>query len=230
MSYYLDAKRYSVERGRNGRLRYEDGYKRRESNELISELSSSTASSNDYPTASPRYNHHTFYDDKPPKSTDKLRQQRRNVRSAGWDYYNRFMLPLWGHGRKASKPEHLDEKRSKHYKDETTSECGGFNVKICMSLVILLLVLLTAAGLGVGLGLSFAGDDGRFITHVAQECRLGVFHGARTTRSLLVLQARAWGRELNLEFCSLQWSKGKKKCRRLEAMALSCQWLSTPMA
>ena len=165
MSYYLDAKRYSVERGRNGRLRYEDGYKRRESNELISELSSSTASSNDYPTASPRYNHHTFYDDKPPTSTENVRQKRRDVRSARWDYYNRFMLPLWGHGRKASTSEHLDEKRSKHYKDETTSERGGFNVKICVSLVILLLVLLTAAGLGIGFGLSFAGDDGRWLMH-----------------------------------------------------------------
>ena len=163
MSNYLDAKRYSDERGWNGRFRYDDGYKRTERNESISAPLSSTASSNDYPTASPRYNHHTFYNDKPSTSTQKVREKRRDVRSAGWDYYNRFMLPLWGHGRNASKPEHLDEKRSKHYKDETTSERGGFNVKICVSLVILLLVLLTAAGLGVGLGLSFARDDGKII-------------------------------------------------------------------
>ena len=165
MAFYDDRHRYASERSYGSRFRYDDEYT--DSNDLISSSGGRTSvASSEYPTASPRYHPYTFYYDQP-KSNSRIynyydRYRSRDVRS-GRGYYSRDKLPspYYGYAWNSSAQTHLD-KRNRDYED-ATSERGGFNVKICVSLVILLLVLLTAAGLGVGLGLSFAGDDGKLM-------------------------------------------------------------------
>ena len=167
MAYFDGRHGYAYEHSYNNRLR-RDEYIYTDGNGLISLSGGRTSvASSEYPTASPRYHPYTFYYDQP-KSNSRIynyydRYRSRDVRS-GRGYYSRDKLPspYYGYAWNSPAQTHLD-KRNRDYEDET-SERGGFNVKICVSLVILLLVLLTAAGLGVGLGLAFTGDGGKIIT------------------------------------------------------------------
>ena len=167
MAYFDGRHGYAYEHSYNNRLR-RDEYIYTDGNGLISLSGGRTSvASSEYPTASPRYHPYTFYYDQP-KSNSRIynyydRYRPRDVRS-GRGYYSRDKLPspYYGYAWNSPVQTHLD-KRNRDYKDETTSERGGFNVKICVSLVILLLVLLTAAGLGIGLGVAFDEDGGKLM-------------------------------------------------------------------